>query len=228
MRAVAQTIGSYIMIGVDILATEVADKTKALLAQVGNAASGESDNSLVEFWQHVGFASRPPTASSGEGGACQGVVIRRSNYDACIATRDARGVDLRGSLQPGETCVYAAGSDGNGQARALFKKNGTAALVSAFGNVPGGDTAVIQIEGETTNISIANKFGGISITEDGITIMCGSAGLKLGADGTAALMGTAAAINAGSVSLGANAFQPVLWGAAGPAGVASTSVKVGI
>lgn len=210
-----------------ILATRVADKTKLLLAQIGDAALEFEETDAVEMWHHVGFTSRPSNPTEGKN-AAEALVVSGSHYDRCIATRDARGAKLSGNLKPGETCVYAPGSDGNSQGRIILKDTGGVALIGLQGNVEGGTTAVIQIEGGTTNITAANAFGVLSIAEDGITLMCGASGIKLGADGAVTIIGTSIALNGASVSLGANAVMPVVWGPAGISGVGSTSVKVAI
>ncbi len=223
----ANRLGNAIRFGAQILATTVADKSKLILAQIGDAALNFVETDAVEMWQHIGFVSRPSIPTDGKN-AAEAIILTDSQYDKCIATRDARGAELAGNLGPGETCVYAPGADGKSQGRILLKDNGTVAIVTAKGNTKEGTTVIIQVEGDTGAISMANEFGGLTINEDGITLMCGASGLKLGADGNVALMGTAIAINGSSVSLGANAIMPVVWGPAGLSGVGSTSVKVAI
>ncbi len=213
--------------GIDILNTVVNSTTKTILAQTGSvtAESPESDN--VEWWQHVGFLSRPPKPAAKQA-ACQGVVIRRGDHDICVASRDLRGQDLAGSIGDGESCMYAAGEDGTGQARFLLKGNGNAAIYTTNGNVAGGSSVTIQANSDGS-INLASEYGGISISSSGIMLAAaGGAGIQLGSDGAVTIIGTSVAVNGGSVSLGANAAMPVIYGPSGVAGAPSTSVKVAI
>jgi len=68
----------------------------------------------IKWWQQVGFISRPTNAVPGQS-ACQGVILRESDYDACVASRDLRGLALAGTMAPGETCIYAGGADGRSE-----------------------------------------------------------------------------------------------------------------
>lgn len=210
-------------IGIDILKT-VLGKANTILAQTGDVVNESAESDNVEWWSHVGFLSRPSKPTAGQA-ACQGVVIRQGDHDACVASRDRRGQELAGSLSDGETCIYAAGPNGTSQGRILLKGNGSVSIYTAKGNVPGGASCTIQCN--TDSIKMANEHGGISIDENGVKLLTsGGSGIQIGKDGKVAIIGTEMAVNAGSVSLGANAVLPVIWGPAGIAGVASTSVKV--
>ena len=219
-------ISDIIIFGIDVLKTTVNAVTKTITAQIGDVVSQSVTSQDAEWWQHVGFASRPPAPSAGVS-ACQTVALRRSDRDACIASRDLRGLALYGSLGDGETCVYAPGKDGKGQARALFKANGNVAIFTLQGNTAGGQPITIQANATDGSIQMANQYGAISIAADGIKIMFGTSGILLASSGIT-LIGQQIALNGASVSLGANAVLPVVWGPLGISGVGSTSVTVAL
>lgn len=216
--------GTLLRVGIDVLRSTVSAKTRSIILQVGDVLTGVAEADGVELLQTFGFVSRPPNAEAGKA-AGQVVATSGGDRDVAIAGRDERGQELAGALGPGETAIYAAGPDGKSQGRILFKGNGSVSIYTAKGNVAGGASCTIQCN--TDSIKMANEHGGISIDEDGIKLLTsGGSGIQIGKDGKIAIIGSEAAINAGSVSLGANAIMPVIWGPAGIAGVASTSVKV--
>lgn len=220
------SISGLIHIGLDILGTTVNAATKRILAQIGDVVKEAVDSDGVEWWQHVGLASRPPKPEAKKQ-AAQAVVLKTSDRDVAIASVDQRGLSLYGNLEYGETCLYAAGEDGEGQARILLKANGNIALYTAEGNVEGGGSVTIQCNSDG-ELHLGSSYGGISVTADGIVIAHSSgAAIQLNSSGIT-LIGTGIALNGGSVSLGANATMPVVWGPAGISGVGSTSVKVAI
>ena len=219
-------ISGLIHVGLDILSTTVNEATKRILAQIGDVVKEAVDSDGVEWWQHVGLASRPPKPEAKKQ-AAQAVVLKTSDRDVAIASVDQRGLSLYDNLEYGETCLYAAGEDGEGQARILLKANGNIALYTAEGNVEGGGSVTIQCNSDG-ELHLGSSNGGISVTADGIVIAHSSgAAIQLNSSGIT-LIGTGIALNGGSVSLGANATMPVVWGPAGISGVGSTSVKVAI
>ena len=224
-------LSDVVLFGIDVLKTTVNAVTKTITAQIGDVVSQTVTSQDAEWWQHVGFASRPPAPSAGVS-ACQTVAIRRSDREACIASRDLRGLALYGSLGDGETCIYGAGHDGKSQGRALFKDNGSVTLYTAQGNIAGGPSVTVQLNATDGSIAAANQYGAMSLGPSGFQIaMKGGAGFMLDLSGNVTLIGGTgggAAINAASVSLGANAVLPVVWGPLGISGVGSTSVKVAI
>lgn len=213
---------------VDILKSTLDNVTKTILLQTGSVTEEVAHCDNVELWQQVGFASRPsnPVAKTS---AAQGIAIRCGDRDRVIATRDTRGQAIYGALSDGETCIYAGGANGTAQGRILLKGNGNVALYTAQGNAAGGQSVTIQVNATDGSIKLANQYGGLSIDSSGLKIaIAGGGGIQIDSSGNVAIIGNAAALNAGSVSLGANATNPVLWGTSGPAGVASTSVKVAL
>lgn len=219
-------LSGLIQVGVDILNSVRDAVTKTTLLVTGDVVGEQTETDKVEHWQHVGITSRPPKPAAGKQ-ACQGIVIRRSDHDVCIATRDLRGQALAAELDYGETCMYAPGADGDAQGRIIIKGNGNVAVYTTKGNTASGTGVTIQANADGS-VHMGSEFGGISIDADGITIAHSSgAAIKL-SGGNVTVIGQAVAINGGAVSLGANAVLPVLWGPTGIAGVASTSVKVAL
>lgn len=226
---------SSIQIGVDILNARRDDETKSVLVQTGDvvgaasdgAASAEADDAA--WWQHVGLVSLPPKPEAGKA-AAQAVVVKRGDRDVVIGSRDLRGQELAGALTYGETCLYAAGEDGKGQARALLKKTGAIALYTRKGNVETGAGMGIFVDPDADQISIINSKGfGIVINADGVFVTAGaSAGLSLKASGEVSLVGTGKCqVDGGGICLGSIAVpgvNSVLVGVTGIAGVASTKV----
>ena len=94
------TLSGLFQIGIDVLSSLRDATTKSILVRTGDAYNEVSEADGAEWWQHVGFASRPPEASKNN--ACQAVVIRDSSHDACVASRDLRGQELAGSLELGD------------------------------------------------------------------------------------------------------------------------------
>ena len=188
-----------VQVGFDILNTTVDKTTKKITCQLGSVVGKTVDTDGAEYWQQVGFASRPPKPDAGKE-AAQAVSIKGGDRDTVIATQDLRGLKLYGSLEHGETCIYAAGEDGKGQARILLKKDGSVALYTLQGNDENGQSCTIQLlpSGE---IHLATPFGGISITDGKMTLLSASgAGVECSASGVS-LLGQTIVAN-GSVMLG--------------------------
>lgn len=191
-------LGNYVQVGIGILRTFIAD-TKAIMAQTGDAATGEVEADNVTWMQHVGLISRPPKPVAGKQSA-EAVSLRFHDHDVIVASRDLRGLELAGQLGEGETCIYAAGSDGQGQARLLVKGDGAIAMYALKGNAPGGDSVTMQLlpSGE---IHLAGPFGGVSIVDGKVTMMSGAgSGMQLDANGVS-LLGQTIIAN-GTVVLG--------------------------
>lgn len=131
-------------IGIDILRTVISDGTRIVSAQLGDVTGEQAESQDAEWWQHVGFVSRPPQAAAKQS-ACQAVAIRRGDRDAIIGTRDLRGSTLSGLLADGETCVYAPGTDGKAQARVLLKKDGSVNLFTTDSNADDGTSVYFRV-----------------------------------------------------------------------------------
>jgi hypothetical protein len=154
-------------IGVDVLRTYLSDAKRTLLAKLGTAfGDGDTETSDAEWYQQVGFVSLPPAAGNGD--ACQCVVLRRGDHDAVVASRDLRGQALAGLLKEGETCVYAAGEDGNAQGRLMVKRDGAVTLLTTVGNVPGGASVYLRLSPD--GLEFVAPFGSLKFDATGFHV----------------------------------------------------------
>jgi hypothetical protein len=226
-----QTLSSVFQVGLDILSTVRDTVTKTILANLGDVVTEQSESDEAEWWQHVGFASRPSKADKTAHVAAQCVTLRTGGRDAVIASRDLRGQTLAGNLQPGETCIYASGDSGTAQARILLKADGSINLYTREGNTESGGGMAIMLTPSSDTISIVNSAGfGLVISPDGVKLTAGDAGLTLDASGGIKLVGTATTqIDGTTIALGANpamnpATNSVLTGLVGMTGKPSLKV----
>jgi hypothetical protein len=129
----APTLSELFSIGRDILSTTISLAKSTILAQTGDAITGEVEADDVEWYQHTGFWSRPAKATPGAP-ACQGVIIRGGGRDSCVASRDVRCNNIYGNLAPGETAVGAStGQNASAPqtwARTVYKADGSANTVT--------------------------------------------------------------------------------------------------
>jgi hypothetical protein len=218
------SISGLVHVGLDILSTVVNAATKRILVQTGDVVKEATDTDGAEWWQHVGFASRPPKPQAGKQ-AAQAVVVKTSDRDVVVASVDQRGLGLYGNLDHGETCLYAAGEDGNAQGRVLIKKNGSVSLYTRNGNTSSGAGMTVQLDAENDAIRITNSKGyGIIIDDNGVSITTGGtkAGIKVGSDGTCSMIATGQCQCDGDrIILGATAAPGVNSVCVGPAGIAA-------
>jgi phage gp45-like len=131
-------LGLLIDIGVDILKTSKTNAATFITAQIGNVLTSIATGDVSEWWQHVGFASRPRAPQPGAG-AAQAVVIKRSDHDAVIASRDSRSAAVYHSLADGETAIFAS----EGDAIIILRANGTIEVTG--GTVKIGDSAAAAL-----------------------------------------------------------------------------------
>ena len=220
-----------------VLKTTVSTKTKSIVAQLGDVLTSTVESDAAEWWQHVGFVSRPPKPVAGSS-SCQAVGIRTRDHDIILATKDLRGQTLSGQIGDGETCMYSAGSDGNSQARVLLKGDGSVNVFTRDGNTDSGQAVIIRVDADS-KIALQSKHGAIQIDSDGVTLTAGSASLKLGSDGRVTLGGQVVQVRgqmvlvAGAVAtmVGENAsYLPGVTGAAyglaGPTNTISSNVFI--
>lgn len=224
------SISGLVHVGLDVLSTAISATTKKITAQIGDAVTQRVDSSDVEWWQHVGFASRPAKPVAGRA-AAQAVVLKTSDRDAAVASQDLRGLELYGNLDHGEFCVYASGEDGNGQARIFGKKDGSLHLYTRKGNTSAGAGMSIQIDPTAGAIRLINDLGyGIIIDADGVKITAGGSGLTLNASGSAKLVAKGKMqVDGAGIVLGSAAVPGVnsaLTGVTGVSGKASLKVLI--
>ena len=174
--------------GIDILKTAVDKATRAITAQIGDVVQEVTEADGAEWWQHVGLISRPPKPVAKKR-AAQALAVRRRDHDVVFASRDLRGLELAGELDDGETCLYAAGPEGEAQGRVLIKKNGSINLYTRAGNTKSGKGMVVSVDPMTDTISILNSKGfGLIIGED-VKITSKGAALTLTEAGKISLIG---------------------------------------
>lgn len=143
--------------GADVLGTRQNEKG-TILAQTGDVVGEEAHSDNAEWWQHVGFASRPAKAVAGKS-ACQVITINQGSNDICIASRDLRGSSLYGTLRDGETCVYAPGPTNQGTGRILLQDDGSGAIITI---TAGATTIVINGSSVSVNGTQVNIGNGAS------------------------------------------------------------------
>jgi hypothetical protein len=197
-------------IGTDILNSEIDSKTGSISIQVGDVFTKKKTYNEVEMWQFTSFASRPALAQPGKD-AAQGIFINLVDQNICLATRDIRDQKIYGNLGYGECTVYASGPNNVGTARSMYKDDGSVCSITHLiqeGNTSSGKPILMQISSDG-KINIANSnYGAISIDSNGVSV-ASKGTLNLGSTGAMALIGSTMALNAGSVTLGANASQPI-------------------
>jgi hypothetical protein len=153
--------------GADILGTSQ-DQSGTILAQTGDVLAEDVASDGAEWWQHVGFASRPAKAEAGKA-ACNGITINRGTHDCVIASRDLRGSGVYGTLGEGETCVYAPGPSNQGTAKVLLQSNGTTEQITIS---IGGTQILVKSDGSITisggpvNIAGASDFAALASKVD--------------------------------------------------------------
>lgn len=214
-------------IGKDILRTTVDRVTNSITAQIGDVVSNLVESNNSEWWQHIGFASRPSNPVAGKS-AAQTIAITGSENDICIASKDVRGQSIYGNLQPGETCIYASGKNGTSQGRILLKDDGSINIVTNSNNTEDGKTVMLRVS--PTEILLSNEFGAICINENGLQLRSKNGAivsLKDETTGTSiGLVADKIAVTGGSVGIGANPLptNTACFGPGGAATAPSTSV----
>lgn len=198
-------LGSLIDHGVDILSTTLDKTTNRILAFLGDVKAQFGDSDRAKWVQHEGFASRPPKAVAGKI-ACQATIVRRSDGDLVIGSTDSRTIGMYANLGDGESCVYAGGADGTGQARLLCKADGSVNMYTRAGNASGGAGMVCQLDAANNAARMLNGLGfGIIAGTDDVTITSAAASITLKADGSASIVSTKGLqIDGTSVMLGSS------------------------
>lgn len=227
--------------GIDILNTILGSSTDAstgtqtgtILASLGSVtkggntnAPGTSDSQNAEFWQHVGFSSRPSNPVGGVS-ACQAIAIRQNDRDVVICSRDIRTNSIYGNLNPGETCLWAAGADGNSQGRVIIKDNGSITIYTTDDNTSQGNATYFQIHPQNGMRFVA-KWGSFVFDQTGFHIQHASGftvdgGNIGGMPDPVSTISSYFKINAGTTKLagtqtflgqGLLGYNPVAWGLA--------------
>lgn len=134
---------SYLFdVGKDILFSELDKATQTILCQTGDATNQVTDADVAELWQQPGFWSLPAPPTQGKP-SCQAIVLKRSDHDIIIATRDLRSSSIYGNLQPGETCVGASSTAS--QARSVYKLDGSISHATTDTNKANGNLVIRRL-----------------------------------------------------------------------------------
>lgn len=136
----AKSLSDIFVIGIDVLSAALSAAKSTILAQTGDAVTGDVDSNNDEWYQHTGFASMPAPPTPGQPG-CQAVKIRQGNNSACIASRDLRNNGIYGNLKPGEACLFAPGAQG----RVICKSDGAITQLTTDDNTPTGNTVLSRL-----------------------------------------------------------------------------------
>ncbi len=217
-------IENLFLFGVDVLKTVVKGTANTILAQVGDAVQQVTEGDLAEWWQHVGFMSRPPKPVAGRQ-AAQVLGIRRRDRDVIFASRDLRGQELAGTLADGETCIYAPGELGEAQARMLMKADGSINFYTRVGNTASGAGMSVILNPTTNTVSAINGLGfGFIADPNGTKMTAGDAAISVNADGTIKITGKGQVqIDGTTIVLGSTVLPVVSAALKGPTGIAGVA-----
>ena len=179
MMSPRELIEHLFVLGMDVMVTTINGTTKAITAQLGDAAHGQYvDSDEAEWWGVDGVATRPasPTQTGGQQSAtaCQAIAIKHSTHDKIIATRDLRWSAINADLEPGDCALYARGpsaSDSNG--RVVCRASGAIELRS---------TQTVTVIGSTITLGTTaspDDFVALASKVDGNFSTANSAGTAL-------------------------------------------------
>lgn len=193
------TVQQMIQVGLDVLGTTVDAVAKVIRANIGDVKHEDSEFDSAEWWQHVGFASRPRKPQPGVQSA-QVVTVRRSDFDACIASRDVRDVDVFGDIDHGETAIYATGSNGESTARVFLRGDSTIVIKNSNVTITAKPSGAFEV---------SNAAGGVAVDAAG-KVTLGLVAPQFGAVNELGLTAYLVATNALVAALSAHALSPVL------------------
>ena len=169
----APSIREAFQVGIGILNTSLDAKTNTILASTGDARAPVGETSDAEWWQQIGFASRPsnptPTNTETQGICGESVLMRRGDRDICVSSRDIRGQQLTGNLNPGETCVYASGTTGTAQGRVVIKADGSVTLFTTDSNTAAGNPVALRIS-PTGGLEFTSQWGSLVLDQTGFHV----------------------------------------------------------
>lgn len=165
-------------------------------------SAGETDGvdgQDAEIWGQYGFASRP-AAPDGES-RCQSLVFDIGGRLAVLATRDLRGADNHGALNPGDVAVWSVGKN------VMYCKADGSCGIRQIGKEA---DAFLAIESDGAVLA-GNQWGMFQIDQSGPALMHadGMASIGLTAGGVVSIIGTQVAIGAGVIALGVGATVPL-------------------
>lgn len=198
--------------------SELIGKTKGVVSVFfstdGNAPDDESGVDVDEvsepadWWQHYGFASRPPEGT-------ESLVLRAGATVAAFASRVLAGADIFGQLSVGDVALYSLGknmirlnADGSISAVKLTKKDKHFIVTITKDD----ELMVVVPDGPWLNMS----------KDKGVTIHAGAQALTLSSDKSVQIVAPKLACVTGTTSLHAAAARPMT----GPSALAAPNVFV--
>jgi hypothetical protein len=166
----AGNVSELFRLGAAVLKTTVDTVTNTILAQLGSIADEYVYADDADWYQHVGFASRPSQPVKNKSAAeCVSIIGDR---EVVIASRDLRGLAIYGNMNDGETCVYAGGSDGNAQARVYCRADGSVTLMTTDTNTgpdKGGQVVALRISPQG-GLEFTSQWGSMVLDKTGFHV----------------------------------------------------------
>lgn len=135
---------TVIIPGLNITNTTLSNKNNSVEAQLGDVVNEEVESYSAQWVQHTGFCSLPPNAIPGKTSS-ECILLKSSNRDYVFASRDVASQGNYGNLNPGESCIYAAGPEGTAQARVMCKQDGSVNLYTTDTNDATGKGVYFQV-----------------------------------------------------------------------------------
>ena len=217
-------MATTILTGLQILSVERGALNNSITCQMGEVGTSVVESENAQLMQQSGFVSIPPQPVPGQT-ASESIVIRGAgNRDYVIATRDVLSQQIYANMNYGESMMYAAGSDGQGQARFKCDTNGNVLMYTTDDNTAKGNgmsfSMLTGANGQTASLSFFAPFGSFVFDSTGFhmqTVSGGTfdlGGINLPAPLSSALPNTYCNINAGMITL--NGMCNL--GVAGPSG----------
>lgn len=191
-----------ILVGLNILNTALAADNNSVEVQLGDVVNEDPESYGAQWIQQSGFCSLPPNAVPNKKSA-EAILLKGTNRDYVFGSRDVASQANYGNLKPGESCIYAAGPDGTGQARVMCKADGSVNLYTTDTNKADGNGVYFQVS--PTGFYMMAPWGKFVFDATGFHMKTSSgASFDLGAlglPGPLSALGTFARITAASVTL---------------------------
>jgi hypothetical protein len=125
-----RNLADIVKIGSDVLSTTQSTTTGLVTAQLGDVVSEVPSSDDAEWYFPPGVVARPRAPDAGKK-AAQVIAVTRANHDAIVGMRDERVQQIVGTLDDGETAVFASAENGG---VAVFKKDGSIAVTAGDGS----------------------------------------------------------------------------------------------
>ena len=200
-----------ILCGLQILNVERGALNNSILCQMGVIGTGAVESETAQYIQQSGFVSIPPQPQAGQT-TSESLVLRGiSNRDYVFATRDVLSQQMYANMNYGEVMIYAAGADGNAQAKIKCDQYGNIILYTKDDNTVNGNGMTMTINtsanGGTPGFGFYAAFGSFVFDATGLHInhVTGASmdlgGINLPAPLASAVPTTFLNVNAGSITM---------------------------